>query len=287
MELIFSSILRGFLELNPASGLDIFADPIVKGSVEIYSKVTADFLPTPTKSHYTFNLRDLSKVVQGILQIKHEHLNDKDMLVQLWLHETFRVFRDRLVDVKDRDKFNDITFSVMKKQLDVEWEKADYADVRFGDYDNGERDYMKLPPTKNLLTRLDDYLEAFNSENTGKMNLVFFDDAISHMTRTARIVRSQRGNALLVGVGGSGRRSMARLASFISNMSCYSIEITKNYREKEWHENIKDLLREVGVEDKPKTFLFADTQIVYESFLEDINNILNTGEVPNLFAADE
>ena len=81
MELIFSSILRGFLELNPASGLDIFAEPIVKGSVEIYSKVTVDFLPTPTKSHYTFNLRDLSKVVQGILQIKHDHLNDKDMLV--------------------------------------------------------------------------------------------------------------------------------------------------------------------------------------------------------------
>ena len=35
------------------------------------------------------------------------------------------------------------------------------------------------------------------------------------------------------------------------------------------------------------SFVFSDTQIIMESFLEDINNILNTGEVPNLFENDE
>ncbi len=101
MELIFSSILRGFLELNPQSSLDIFADAIVRASVEIYDKTIKDFLPTPTKSHYTFNLRDLSKVVQGILEIKHRNLDDKEMLVSIWIHEVFRVFRDRLVNQQD------------------------------------------------------------------------------------------------------------------------------------------------------------------------------------------
>jgi dynein heavy chain len=48
---------------------------------------------------------------------------------------------------------------------------------------------------------------------------------------------------MLVGVGGSGRRSMSKLASYIRGMKNFSIEISKNYRDKEFHEDIKYLLR--------------------------------------------
>lgn len=53
------------------------------------------------------------------------------------------------------------------------------------------------------------------------------------------------------------------------------------------HTDIKKLYRLTGVENKPTVFLFNDTQIVDESFLEDINNILSSGEVPNLYKPDE
>lgn len=49
-------------------------------------------MPTPTKSHYTFNLRDLSKVFQGILQMKYDYLQTKEALIWIWAHETLRVF---------------------------------------------------------------------------------------------------------------------------------------------------------------------------------------------------
>lgn len=55
----------------------------------------------------------------------------------------------------------------------------------------------------------------------------------------------------------------------------------------EFHEDLKRLLLQAGGEGKPTVFLFTDTQIINESFLEDINNILNAGEVPDLFPADE
>lgn len=42
-----------------------------------------------------------------------------------------------------------------------------------------------------------------------------------------------------------------------------------------------------GVDYKPTIFLFNDTQVLDESFLEDINNILSSGEVPNLYKPDE
>mmetsp|Transcript_17277 Transcript_17277/g.12264 ORF Transcript_17277/g.12264 Transcript_17277/m.12264 type:complete len:155 (+) Transcript_17277:4922-5386(+) len=70
-------------------------------------------------------------------------------------------------------------------------------------------------------------------------------------------------------------------------MKTFSIEIHKNYKEKDYHEDIRTMLKKAGLEDIPQVFLFSDTQIMQESFLEDINNLLNSGEIPNLFATDE
>jgi dynein heavy chain len=137
-----------------------------------------------------------------------------------------------------------------------------------------------------LIPTLDEALELYNAENS-PMNLVFFGDCIQHLSRIARVLRQQRGNAMLVGVGGSGRRSMARLAAKMNNLKNFSIEITKSYREKEFHEDIRMLLRKSALDNEPQVFLFSDTQLVKESFLEDINNLLNSGEIPNLFPADE
>lgn len=57
------------------------------------------------------------------------------------------------------------------------------------------------------------------------------------------------------------------------------IEIAKGYGNTEWRDDLKRVLKKAGMEGKPTVFLFTDTQIVYESFLEDLNNILNSGEV--------
>ncbi|OMJ81043.1 hypothetical protein SteCoe_18549 [Stentor coeruleus] len=285
MEAIFSSILRGFLDEHPDENLSDHADPIVKTSVENYIKICNDLLPTPSKSHYTFNLRDLSKVVQGMLMISYENLRNVDTLLLLWLHECCRVFRDRLVDDKDRNWFNEELERKMRMNLNVDIPSREkWADIIFGDFMSGPyKEYVKIEYGNKLFDRLALALEQYNSEFSSRMNLVFFKDAINHLTRICRILRQPRGNALLVGVGGSGRQSLARLAVSMAGYRPFSIEITRIYGVVQFREDLKVLLKSAGAQNEQIAFIFSDTQIVKESFLEDINNVLNTGEVPNLY----
>jgi dynein heavy chain len=60
----------------------------------------------------------------------------------------------------------------------------------------------------------------------------------------------------------------------------FVIELAKNYGTPEWREDLKKCLMQAGIEQKQTVFLFTDTQILKESFLEDINSILNSGTVP-------
>jgi dynein heavy chain len=119
------------------------------------------------------------------------------------------------------------------------------------------------------------------------MKLVMFLDACDHVSRICRVLRQPLGNALLLGVGGSGRQSLCRLATSISNYKLYQIEVIKGYAMRDWRENVKTCLLQAGVEAKPTTFLFVDTQIINEQMLEDLNNVLNSGDVPGLYKTED
>eukprot|EP00736_Rhodelphis_marinus_P004047 Rmarinus@m.11564 len=290
MTRIFEGILSGFLGDFPPT-CSALSKPLVLSTVEVYNAVATGLLPTPAKCHYTFNLRDMSKVIQGMLQARPENVADSDQLIRLWCHEEIRVFADRLVDSKDRTWFYALLQEKLKKNLLVDWKTEQFANVLWGDYlspeDNEEKFYAEVVDMDKLRERLADAQEEYVIEMNKPMGLVFFQDAISHISRICRILRQPRGNALLVGVGGSGRQSLTRLATHMAEMKLKQIEITRGYGLNEFREDLKDILVTAGTKSKGYVFLLSDTQIISETFLEDVNNILNSGTVPTLFGNDD
>jgi len=65
------------------------------------------------------------------------------------------------------------------------------------------------------------------------------------------------------------------------------IEMEKELTQMEWYEFMRKILKTAGVENKPVVFLISDSQIPNDRYFEDINNLLNIGEIPNLYTQDE
>nr|XP_060479238.1 dynein axonemal heavy chain 6 [Panthera onca] len=290
---IFQAILNGFLSDFPPA-VKQTASNIVEAAVEIYNRMSVDLLPTPAKSHYIFNLRDLSKCVQGILQCDPGTVREEIQIFRLFCHECQRVFHDRLINNEDKHYFHAILTEMANKHFGIAigLEYFLTKPIIFGDFikfgaDKTDRIYNDMPDMEKIANVLQDYLDDYNLINPKEVKLVFFQDAIEHVSRIARMIRQERGNALLVGVGGTGKQSLTRLAAHICGYRCLQIELSRGYNYDSFHEDLRKLYKLAGVDNKNMVFLFTDTQIVVEEFLEDINNILNSGEVPNLFEKDE
>ena len=290
---IFKQILGGFVAKFEPEIVKL-TDGVVAATIEIYKKISEDLLPTPARFHYTFNLRDISKVFQGILMIRSRKCQENSTFVRLWIHECQRIFYDRLINEGDQAWFNKNILELCSRHLKVSLAEEEVFDKKkpivFADFLKPDADpkyYEDIKDLGKLTTVLNDLLDNYNVTFPSQMNLVFFTDALAHTVRISRILRQPRGNAMLIGVGGSGKQSLTRMASFAAGMECRSIEIFRGYGINDFREDIKKFMISTGVEGKDTVFLFTDSQIVEETMLEDLNNVLNTGEVPNLFPQDE
>ncbi|KAG6544653.1 hypothetical protein Mapa_013843, partial [Marchantia paleacea] len=123
--------------------------------------------------------------------------------------------------------------------------------IMFGDflrpgYSAEDRRYEQVTDFTKLPQLFKDYLEDYNMSTPKVMKLVFFKDAIAHTARLARVLRQPRGNAMLVGVGGSGKQSLTRFACFLSEYTCFQIELTKGYSNFEFREDLKKIYKIAG-----------------------------------------
>uniref|UniRef100_A0A4W6G5D9 Dynein axonemal heavy chain 17 n=1 Tax=Lates calcarifer TaxID=8187 RepID=A0A4W6G5D9_LATCA len=279
---IYTSILSQHLKGEGFSAaLQKSCPTLVQLALALHQRISTTFLPTAVKFHYIFNLRDLSNIFQGILFCTGECLKAPPDLLKIYLHECNRVYRDKLVEEQDFQVFDKLQADTVKK----------FYEVRINLYCHfarglGEARYMAAESWSSLNKTLLEVLDSYNEVNA-TLNLVLFEDAMAHICRVNRILESPRGNALLVGVGGSGKQSLTRLAAFISNLEVFQITLKKGYGITDLKSDLASLYIKAGVKNIGTVFLMTDAQVADEKFLVLVNDLLASGEIPDLFPDDE
>jgi len=265
------------------------AKKIVQAALQLHKRVGATFRKTASKFHYEFNMRHMAGVFQGMHMARGEELSDPLAMVQLWLHESERVYGDRLVDAKDLKRYKDIALEQQRKHFKEFSPTLAFAEpLIFCHFARGagESKYSKVESFAALSKQLEGSLVEYNELNP-MMNLVLFDDAMRHTCRISRIIESPGGHALLIGVGGSGKQSLARLAAFVSGFAVVQLVISANYGMSELKHDLQRMFRKCGVKSEGTVFLFTDQQIADERFLVYINDLLSSGQIPGLFPPED
>lgn len=207
----------------------------------MHKDVADTFRTSALNFHYEFNIRHLAGVFQGLLCSDPLVFSDPEKLVLLWVHESERVYGDRLVDSHDLARFKTIMqiqakkafpqFNVARFYLAGTGVKPDnLVFCHFADGTTQAEDltYDRGLSITDLRYTLEKAMEDHNKVHA-YLDLVLFDDAVVHVARIVRVIKSVNGHALLVGVGCSGKQSLGRLASWVCGYHLKQIAVTKTY----------------------------------------------------------
>jgi len=301
---IFGSMMKAHFNADAGAPPDVIstAERLIDMTINLREALKVKLLPTPAKFHYCYSLRDLARVFQGMFMCPiAEVLESEAVLISLWAHECERIFGDRLVDPADKQLFTKVLGKMLeegfgKTRADrvqkqpaffVDFMREAEEDPDTGEVFEAERVYEPIPDFEALKDCVQFKMEAFNQAHGGyAANLILFNDALRHFMRISRVLRTPCGTALLVGVAGSGKQSLARLAAFTAGGAWVQPVMTKTYALANLLNDLRPLYRAAGVSAKGAVLVLSDKEIKSEAFLDYICAFLSTGEMPDLISKD-
>eukprot|EP01094_Clydonella_sp_ATCC50884_P027826 TRINITY_DN8164_c0_g1_i2.p1 TRINITY_DN8164_c0_g1~~TRINITY_DN8164_c0_g1_i2.p1 ORF type:complete len:4596 (+),score=2011.83 TRINITY_DN8164_c0_g1_i2:76-13863(+) len=279
---IYGTFCRALVKLCPS--LRAYGDPLTHAMVEFYAESQRRFTPD-MYAHYIYSPRELSRWVRALYEaIAPADDMDVTALVRVWLHEGLRLFQDRLVEESERkwtdEKINEIA---QKHFPGMDAEKALARPVLFSnwltkEYVCVEREELR----QHVIARL----KVFQEEELD-VKLVVFDEVLDHILRIDRVFRQPQGHALLIGVSGGGKTVLSRFVAWMNGLSIFTIKVNNRYTPKDFDEDLRSVMRRAGCHNEAICFIFDESNVLESSFLERMNTLLASGEVPGLFEGDD
>ncbi|EAR94592.2 dynein heavy chain, cytoplasmic protein (macronuclear) [Tetrahymena thermophila SB210] len=276
---IYGTFNRAMLKKVPH--LRNLAEPLTNAMVEFYTRsqlhFTADIQP-----HYIYSPRELTRWKYAINEAL-EPLESPEDLVRLWTHEAMRLFQDRLVKDDEKEWCEKLVDEVAQNNFPSVKQTALERPILFSNYIN--KDYRSVE-REELRKYVVARLKIFNEEQLD-VPIVVFDSVLDHILRIDRVLRQPLGHLLLVGASGVGKTTLTRFVSWMNNLVVYQIKAGRKYNVHDFDNDLRDVMKRAGVKQEKICFIFDESNVLGPAFLEKMNALLASGEIPGLFEGEE
>ncbi|CAH3196290.1 unnamed protein product, partial [Porites evermanni] len=300
---IVTSILEANMAQNQGMGLpQEFHEQIVMASCTLLTSLQDVLRPSPTpgRYHYQFNLRDITRVFQGLKNCSEEMRADEEYMVSLWQHEIARVVKDRVCRSVDIKWFEKTLKTVIKENFPEL--PANSPSPLFITFPLDAGLYSQRPVTQGRVAPkillqainnidevslcLQNFLKRYNDEFSGEgLDLMISGHVMFHVIRLHRILSyKNRGNALLIGSIGTHLNSLAALALYMLEYPIHPVDCTYPNT---FLDGLRSAVRQAGCDGKTTTVLFTAPDLRDDMYLDALNSLLVSGEYPPLFSVDE
>ncbi|KAJ9468402.1 Dynein-1-beta heavy chain [Diplonema papillatum] len=269
--------------------------PFAQGSAEVLATMQASIPPCYNTPHYTFSLRSIKTVVQGMSFASAATCSTPAHAVQLWIHELSRCFSDCLLLDEHRETFKTTLKGALRRVFPPEAWEGDCAaldaawPVMWGDFLRpeafGDDRVYEAVAEPDKLPELFDYYTADLFDT--RMRLVFFKECCVHLTRVLRMLKFSGTHSLLLGPAFSGRQTLVRLAATMREYECFSLAAHQLYTLDNFLVDLLQIHDAAGLHSRDIVLLLADSQLHIPGVMQEINHLLCGYAVPNLFSAEE
>ena len=279
---IYRCFNQALLKLHP--NLRGLVDPLNNAMVHFYLRNQERFTPDAAPQ-YIYSPRELSRWVRALYEaVEPLDAMSAEELVRLWAHEALRLFQDRLITVDEKDwcetlvdetaaKFFpglDLTTCLARPILFSNWLKKTYQST--------DRELLREFVGARLKVFYEEELDV---------PLVIFDEVLDHVLRIDNVLRHPMGHLLLVGDSGVGKTVLTRFVSWMNGLTVFQIKANSKYTIEQFDEDLRGLFRRVGIDGEKICFIFDESNALSSAFLERMNALLASGEVPGLFEGEE
>eukprot|EP00762_Andalucia_godoyi_P003304 ANDGO_06532.mRNA.1 Dynein heavy chain len=285
---IYGTLMRAALRMLPQ--LSQLALSSSQFMVKVYSDSQRRFTPD-MQPHYIYSPRELSRWMRAVVEVVNSSTQNEisgDTFVRLLVHEGLRLFHDRLVSSSEREWTLDLFTSSARTlfgnpsffiNLDVSLQQP----ILFSNWLT--RAYVSVD-AEELRQYVRARLKSFADEEMD-VHLVVFDEVLNHVLRIDRVLRQPLGHLLLAGASGSGKTVLSRFVAWMNGLSVFQIKAHRGYTLADFEADLRSVLKRSGVKGEKICFIFDESNILDTAFLEYMNALLASGEVPGLFEGDE
>lgn len=259
--------------------------PMTEAMVEVYSENQKRFTAAD-QPQYFYSPRELSRWVRGIYEavVNMDQGLMKEELVRIWVHEGIRLFADRLTQPVDTQWCHDKIDEIAQKWFaGVDFEMALKRPLFYTSWLSKETRKVERDELKEFLCAR---LRVFYEEELD-VPLVVFDEVLEHILRIDRVLRQPMGHLLLAGDSGAGKTVLSRFVSWMNGLNIFQIKAHSRYGAEDFFEDLRTVMKRVGCDGEKITFIFDESNVLSSGFLEAMNALLASGEVPGLFEGDE